>query len=317
MWWQRILHHVEELGVIAASGETDEATLHLPVQAVRQLNRLHLTAGRYLPGSAAGLRPSMRRRPSFDFHEHRLYTPGDDVRFVDWKASARQEHIFVRQGEHPKEATVNLLLDGSASMKWGTPPKSIIALQLTIALGFAALAHHDRLVVQPMTRRWQPAFGPVTGKGQVPALINYLRPLRFEGDIDLTVAVQALTRRAKGGLVFILSDLLGVADPAAALALLPRPSWDVIVLHLLHPEELHPDLEGDFQMIDIETGEAANYDINKEALDLYQKRLTAWRISIEDACSKADAFYTLIPTNWTLASNIIPHLRAVHVLSPI
>jgi hypothetical protein len=71
--------------------------LALSGQALRQLNRLQLNTGPWLPGNTLGSRPSQRRRPAMDFREHRAYAPGDDVRFVDWRASARQEHVFTRR----------------------------------------------------------------------------------------------------------------------------------------------------------------------------------------------------------------------------
>ena len=125
MWFHNIFRRSD----IDGQSELPESeTITLAPQALCQLNRVRLTASRFLKGTTAGARPSFRRRPSYEFREHRMYVFGDDVRFVDWKASARQEHIFIKQGEHPKEATVFLLLDCSASMSWGQPPKSMASL---------------------------------------------------------------------------------------------------------------------------------------------------------------------------------------------
>ena len=320
MSFQTIFHRVKQLlyGRTVLGGAVEQApyTLHLPPLALNQLNRLQLNASPYLPGSAAGMRSSLRRKPAYDFQEHRLYIPGDDVRFIDWKASARQEHVFIKQGEHPREATVCLLLDCSASMFWGEPPKSGLALQLAAAIGYLALSNRDRFYMQPMQPNITP-FGPFEGKGQVPLLLNYLQSLSFVGGLNLVDSVNALTRRMRGGLVFVLSDLLGVDDLAQALDLLPPPTWDVIVLQLLHPEEIKPGIKGDFQMVDIETGRVTNYDINAKAVQMYHQRIEQWRSEVESVCAQSGAFYTLVNTNWRLGEEAIPHLRSLNILTPL
>jgi uncharacterized protein (DUF58 family) len=290
--------------------------LLLSAGSLRQLNGMQLNASRYLKGNAAGLRYSLRRKPAAEFREHRMYVPGDDIRHVDWKASARQEHIFIKQGEHPKEASVYLLLDCSGSMAWGDRPKLRACLQLAAAFGFMALANYDRLMVVPLGRLDLQPLGFISGKGQFPPLLNYLRGLTFSGKCDLKEAIHDFTRRHArgGGLTLILSDLLGTPHLSDILQLLPIPTWDVLVFHLLHPEELKPSLKGDFEMVDVESGLKANYDINAEAIDTYQNRIKAWRERLELDSVEANAFYNLIPTDWSLDKEVIPHLRSVDVI---
>ena len=115
-------------------------------------------------------RVSNRRKPAIEFREHRMYVPGDDIRFVDWQASARQDQIFIRQGEMPKDVIVYLLLDTSASMLWGKTPKRNAQLSLAAALGYAALQNGDRLYVHAYGENNNPDFGPASGKGHLSSL---------------------------------------------------------------------------------------------------------------------------------------------------
>ena len=268
-----------------------------------------------------GLWPSLRRRPAADFREHRKYVPGDDVRFVDWRASARHEQIFLKQGEQPRQSTIYVLLDVSGSMAWGEPPKSDAALALAAAFGYLALAHGDRLQVIPLHDQGPAAakpLGSISGKGQLPALIQYLRGLTFEGQADVGQAVGDFSRKAaRGGIVLLVSDLLAAEDFAAALAPLPPPAWKVAVLHILHPQELHPEIDGDLEMIDQETGEKANYDLDAKALAAYQDHLRAWRQALERTCIDHHALYTLIRSDWSLEQEVIPHLRQLGLLEPL
>ena len=71
----------------------------LPDRTLRLLNQLSLNSGPLRLALPSGSRPSPLARTAIEFREHRQYAPGDDFRYVDWKASARQEHIYVKQGE--------------------------------------------------------------------------------------------------------------------------------------------------------------------------------------------------------------------------
>lgn len=299
--------------------------LGLSGRAVRQLNRLQLNTRNFLPGSAAGARSSHQRRPAMDFREHRMYTPGDDVRFVDWKASARQEHVFIKQGEYLKDATVTIVLDGSASMAWGSPPKSGAALALAAALGYLALAQGDRLMVIPLNGQHQqgktsfPPLGPVSGKSQFAGVLKYLRSLPFQGQVDLAKSLAGFNRRNTrgGGLVLVISDLLGMQDLARALRSLPIPTWNIVLFHLLHPAELNPQLRGDFELQDIETGRRKLYTVTEQAVETYRRHFKAWQNRMEEACLKENAIYTMIASDWTLEGEIIPHLRGINVVKAL
>jgi hypothetical protein len=334
MWFRRIFSTVKlppELGESTPVQSRNE--LKVSTRALSQLNRLRLNASRYLPGHGVGLRSSTRRKPASEFREHRMYVPGDDVRFVDWKASARQEHIFIKQGEYQKDINIYILLDCSASMGWGNPPKSACALSMAAALGYSALAHGDRLMIVPFfgevrgmdeTAKAAAHLGPINGKGQFPGLINYLNSLNFRGTLDISQAVRHFSRRIAvgSGIVLLISDLLS-DDPyneskiGAALEYLPMPTWNVRIFHLLHPEELTPTLHGEYEFLDIETGKTTNYDVNQKALYSYQDMMKTWLSKIEFDCINNDAFYTMIHSDWYLDTEIIPRLRDLNVITPI
>ena len=291
----------------------------LSLEAIRRLEKLQLSASRYLPGSAVGRRPAFRRKPTTEFLDYRKYVHGDDVRFVDWKASARSEHIYLKQGNYPKEATVYVLLDCSASMAWGTPSKSQTALSLVTALGYLALAHQDRFVFAAFHDTSLQFLGPISGKGQIPSLFNYLTQIQFDGRAHITKAIQNFSHRslAANGLVFVISDLLEVESLNETLKFVPTPTWNVTILHLLHKEELTPSLIGNYEFQDVETNDKGNFDINSNDIEEYKKLNLSWQGQLELDCISNNAFYTLIPSNWSLEREIIPHLKDVHILQEL
>src|SRR5690349_18050780 len=90
----------------------DESTL-------AKLNQLVLVASRVRPGAIKGERRSSRRGSSVEFADYRDYTPGDDLRRLDWNIYARLERPFIKLLEEEEDLAVHILLDGSASMSWG------------------------------------------------------------------------------------------------------------------------------------------------------------------------------------------------------
>lgn len=290
----------------------------LSAQVLRLLEHLQLSANRGLPGLQSGMRPSRRQKPSYDFRDHRQYVPGDDARMIDWKASARQEHIFIRQGEQPKDVPVFLLLDCSRSMAWGQPPKREALLQVAAALGYLALAHGDRLTVLPFAEKLQAPLGPISGKGQVPALLAYLRGREFAGQTGLAAVLEYFSAHAaRGGLVILLSDFLELRGLETSLAFLPEPAWDVVCIQLLHPDELQPPQSGDWELEDCESGRRANYDLTREAARQYQRHFSDWQEELDRLCDEHNAFFTWVSTGGSLDKDILPHLVDARVVRPL
>jgi uncharacterized protein (DUF58 family) len=284
---------------------------------LRRLDRLALQTGRRLRGDNIGARASFRRLPASDFREHRQYLPGDDLRHVDWNASARSEHVFVKLGERPKEATIHILLDSTASMQWGEPSKVWAARRLAAALGYISLNFGDRLVISDSAGQAAP-FGPKMGKGQVPALLRYLRDLSFPKQADLPTATLRLARQhGRGGLALIISDLAEVEDLTPVLAPLRPPTWQVLVLHLLHPAELEPTLRGEIELHDSETGERANYDLSPEAVERYKTFAAEWCAKVEVACTALGAGYARVLADWPIEEAVLPYLRRRRVVDQV
>ncbi len=299
--------------------DTDAEQAHrLSPMAMRQLDRLSIRGSKALRGDRIGGRASNRRKPASEFREFRAYVPGDDIRFVDWRASARHENIFVRQGEMQKDVIVYLLLDTSGSMLWGKTPKREAQLALASALGYAALNNGDRLFVYPYGDQRNPEFGPATGKGHLSGYARYLNQLKYGGTSNLDKAMESLAQRvSRGGVVFILSDLLEKGNLADVLSSVPAPKWWVNVIHMLHPAELDPEIRGAYELEDSETGRLINYDLNSEAIRRYKERVSAWRDQLEMSAVSEHAFYLLLNTNWALDNEILPYLREMQVLVPL
>jgi hypothetical protein len=82
-----------------------------------------------------------------------------------------------------------------------------------------------------------------------------------------------------------------------------------LVIHLLTEEEMHPNLEGDFDLQDTETGESLPFHFDERTLTQYRLRVRAWCAELQSACAKRGASYARIQAEWPLEQAIIPYLR--------
>lgn len=276
---------------------------------LERLERLSIVSRRRLMGHGKGDRRSVRRGTSIEFVDYRHYVPGDDPRQVDWNIFGRSGSLFVKMFEEEEVLTVHLLVDGSASMDWGTPNKSTYAQQLAAALGYVALSGSSRVQAAVLRGEQLSMFGPAWGRKNTSSLLGYLESARFRGNPDLNAGLRAYARRSsEPGVTFIISDLLTSSIEPGIRALLDR-HFEVIVLHLLAPQELDPPMTGDLNLIDRETGEEIPITLNQDALERYRTRLSEWRQEIERMCLHIGAIYEPVSSGDKLEHVLFDRLR--------
>lgn len=286
-------------------------------QFLRRLERLSLQAQRTLRGNpASGEHPSRHRLPTSIFSDHRPYTSGDDLRYVDWNAYARQDHILLKLGEAEQDVNIHLLLDCSRSMGWGQPPKLRAAQRLVAALGYLALAHSDRLSITPFGAAALRPFGPTQGKGRLMEMLRYIAAVPPQPQTSLSAVLSQHARRyPQGGMLVLLSDLLAAEGLAEGLHALTPPRWQVLVLHLLDPRELRPELQGPLELEDSETGQRLPVTLDAETLAAYRRNVAAWQEQLAKTCARRGATYGQVLTTWSLEQKIVPYLRVRRLLT--
>lgn len=283
---------------------------------LRRLERLSLQPQQALRGQPSlGEHLSRRQLPATVFSDHRPYSAGDDYRYVDWRAYAHHEELFVRLGEIEQNVAIHVLLDVSRSMDWGQPTKLRSALQLTAALGYLTLHHHDRLIVQAFSDTMLQSFGPARGKMRLAELLRFLEQLRSDRQTSLGAVLAAhAARHQRGGLLVLCSDLLAPEGLAEALRSLPSAVWQILVLHIVDPREINPPIGESAELVDAETGQRMPVVLDDRTLALFQQNVAEWQASIRDTCARRGAAYAQIQTTWPFERQIIPYLHASRIL---
>jgi uncharacterized protein (DUF58 family) len=282
---------------------------------LRQLERLLLLLKSPVRGGLKGGRRSVKRGQSVEFADYRDYSLGDDLRQLDWNILARLEKLFVKLFVEEEDVTVTFLLDASASMVAGDPPKLAFAKRAAAALGYIALASEDRVAVAALAGRTARRQVALRGSGRVFRLLSTLSSIdAADGPTDLLTAARHAGAQLTGrGVVVLLSDLL---DPAADRVIreLAATGSELIVLHILSPAELEPQLDGDLRLVDVESRDGIDVTVDLATLDRYKARLAAWRESLADLAAKRRATYVPVSSDLPLTDLVFAELRRRRVL---
>jgi uncharacterized protein (DUF58 family) len=282
---------------------------------LRQLERLLLLLRAPVRGGLKGGRRSVKRGQSVEFADYRDYSLGDDLRQLDWNVYARLEKLFVKLFVEEEDVTITILIDSSASMATGRPEKLLFAKRAAAAIGYIGLASEDRVAVSALGGRTSRRQTPLRGSGRVFRLLSNLSAIKpADGPTDLVAAARHAAAQLHGrGVVVLLSDLL---DPAAERVIreLAATRSELIILHVLSPAELDPDLEGDLRLVDAETGEGVDVTADLPTIDAYRQRLAAWKEGLGTLAARRQASYLDLSSETPLNDLIFAELRRRRVL---
>lgn len=265
----------------------------------RDIGGLRLVMQGLAAGSRQGDRRSPHRGRGVEFADYRPYTPGDDLRLVDWNVYERLQAVLVRLFHEDRNLSVRVCVDASASMGFGEPRKADHAAELGAALALVALLNRDtvtlgctggsgaRMVVKGHNTK---AFASMV------RLLERIEPAeRNDARRDLT----ALRAGHAADRMFFVSDMLYSAeDRARILRLLAASAKSPVLLHVLCPEELEPDLRRAQEVVDSETGERMTVGGGRRAAQQYADALRQWLDELEDACESHRVRY--VPAFTTL-----------------
>jgi uncharacterized protein (DUF58 family) len=229
---------------------------------------------------AAGDRAARRRGGSAEFQEHRAYEPGDDPRRIDWLAFARRGEPVVKLFRSEEDVIVRLLIDASASLGYGDPVKLDVARRLAAAIGYMALSSSQRAQLIVARQRSGGGevelFGPARrGRPGFVALLRDLDRALPGGRADLGATIEeTVMRSSRAGLLVVLSDFFDSGPVTHALGRARAAGHDVALVQIVARGELEPTFEGDYTLVDSETGATVDVTMDPGAVSAYVLRLT-------------------------------------------
>jgi uncharacterized protein (DUF58 family) len=184
----------------------------IPAHIIKKIKRIHIKSSRTVNSIMAGQYKSVFRGSGIEFEEVREYCPGDDVKTLDWKVSARLGKPFVKLYKEERESIVMLLIDMSASLNFGTFSGSKLerAAEVASVLAFNAIKNNDKVGVIFFTDRVEKYIPPQKGSGHIWRVIKEIFTFSPQGKgTHISKALDFLAKISrKKSFVFILSDFL-------------------------------------------------------------------------------------------------------------
>lgn len=272
-----------------------------------RLEALQIGSRHRLVGRFGGEHASKRYGNTVDFADFREYHPGDDYRNIDYHVMARLDQVLIKLFEADDEITVRVLIDTSASMATGG--KMEYAKRLAAALGFVALTANDSVSIHTFNAP-VPRFA---GRASIPAMLRLLETLEAGGPTPLARAGRhLLSQSTLPGVIIVISDFL--TEDWASLVNLRATGSDVLVVHLLCPEDIDPDYAGDVELLDRETGTRLTVSMTDDVASTYRDRVDSWRAELKSITSGSGGIYLPVSVDDPLEEVLFAHWRRSGVL---
>jgi uncharacterized protein (DUF58 family) len=279
---------------------TPDSKRFLHPEAIRRIGRLEIRARHVVEGFMSGMHRSPYFGRSTEFLQHRQYTPGDDLRHVDWKVWAKQDRLYVKQFEEDASMRCTLLVDVSKSMQYGRGPlnKYEYAATAAVSLAYLLLRQHDAVGCIAFDESIRARTPVRSTQVHLASIVQTLdaNPPRSKTDPGSVLRMIA-EENFRRGLVVVVSDLLGdVKSTLRGLRLLRQRGHDVLVLHVMDDDELDFPFDGPTRFEGLELPDHLN--CNPRALrEGYLEAVERFVSSLRHGCARDAVDYELIRTS--------------------
>ncbi|HAK93693.1 MAG TPA: DUF58 domain-containing protein [Planctomycetes bacterium] len=280
-----------------------------------RLDALDIRSRRILRGGAHGERRSKRRGQSVEFADHRQYAPGDDIRFLDWNIYGRLDRFFLKVFLEEQDLSLHILLDASASVGFGDPPKRLLLRRLAAALAYIGLARNNRVTVATFADGLRARLSGMRGRAYLPALADLLLTAPDEGFSDFGKACRQLAQdRLGSGITVVLSDFLFKEGYERGFAALLSDRYDLCAVQVLSPQERAPDLAGDLKLVDAEDGDASEITATAALLARYRRTLDAYVGGLSAYLTRRGAAHLLADSSQPVDRLVLTSLRNARIV---
>jgi uncharacterized protein (DUF58 family) len=277
---------------------------------VARLGRLDWIAQSIVDGLRQGVHRSSIRGFSTEFSDFKPYTPGDDIRLLDWRLYARTEKPYVRRFEAETSMEVTFLVDSSQSMSWQweeTVSKRQYAASLVAGMAWLFLSQQDRVGLVKAEEEGIHVLSPSSRRQQLDRILSLLEATpKLERPVVEELLGAGLEVRTTRGQIVVVSDLEEAAPEAGLrMAELRGTGHEVMVVHLLDQAEISlPFPDGTTHLRDGETGELLRVDL-KELRQQQAERVGRFRAEWRLVCREAGAVYVPLDTGMDYVSAIL------------
>ena len=281
-----------------------------------QLETLRLRTRKEFLGGHTGSYSSPRRGTSLEFADYRRYSPGDDLRYLDWGIYARSDRLYVKLFREEVDLFAYIFIDASASMGFPSRAEKFSpAGHIALALAYVVLANHDHVKLHFLQ---QPAPGAASpfyrGRRRMTDCVAFAAAAQPGGRLELAPALgDHLQRLRRPGKAILISDFLMPASSyQPGLNLLRGFNLDIAAIQVLSRPEVNPPFpNGNLALIDSESQAESQYRWDGAARINYQTRLAQHNSEIRSFCHQSGIHYSLYVTDRDLSDFVFATLPAI------
>jgi uncharacterized protein (DUF58 family) len=284
---------------------------YLDPEVIAKAQALGVKARTLVEGLRVGDHKSPYRGFSVEFVQHREYVPGDDIRHIDWKGYGRSERYTIKQYEQETNFTAHIIVDASRSMLYGKGDanKLEFAKTLTAALSFIIIHQRDSVALDVFDSDWRDRL-PASGQmGHVQKILETLESVRPKDKNAMGPLLHDIANQVRRrGLFFLISDCFDdVESILGGLQHLRFGGHEVIVFHILHPDELNFPFNG---MVKFDAMEEKMHLLTRPQLvrPTYLKALKKYLEELQAGCERNRCDYVLMNTGKSLAETLAEYL---------
>ncbi len=285
-----------------------------------RLETLRIQTRRRFLGSRPGGHVSLRRGAGLEFAEYRRYSPGDDLRYIDWNLYARTDRLYIKQFQEEEDLYTSLFLDGSASMAYPAQDgKSEAARDITLSLAHVVLASNDAVKLSLLgADTTAPTTTPfLRGRQRLGTVAEFLDHYSPAGRVNVvqSLARQLQQSRHPGKAVWVSDFLFPLSDVRTGLSLLRGANFDLALIQILGHKEIDPPLfPGGARLTDSESGEESVVYFDTHAKQTYMQRLDRHNRELQSSCHQAGVHYARFITQQDLPRFVLRELPELGLL---
>jgi uncharacterized protein (DUF58 family) len=254
-----------------------------------RLDSIELRARSIVEGSMHGLHRSPYLGLSVEFASHREYTPGDDIRHLNWKLYARNDRLYIKEYDADTNLNLYLMLDSSASMSCANTGRSKLhyAASLAAAMAHLALKQRDAVGLTVFSDKVTAHLPARAKPNQLDEVLATIASTQFRPATDNDRALHhAAEFTGRRGIAVVLSDLFGdLATVVGGLDHLRYKNHEVIIFHIMDPWERDLSVDGHIRCRDLESGETLTTQAEGVRAS-YLAAVDDWRQALELECRK-------------------------------
>lgn len=284
-------------------------------KVLSQIAGLQFRARNVVEGTISGLHKSPFHGFSVEFAEYREYSPGDDLRRLDWRVFGRSDRYFIKQYEEESNLRCTLVLDASASMKYRAEKTRLskfdYAATLAASLATLLIDQQDPVGLALFDSQARKTLPPAATQAQLARIIGELEEARPDRETQLGAVLKTLAEQVKKrGLLIIISDLLTDLELFYdGLSRLQYRGHEVLLLHVLDRDEVELPFNELVLFKDIEGSEelfAEPWAFRKA----YQGAMEEFMTGVRSECGKRGVDYLLMRTDRELGDALSHYLHA-------